>query len=104
MTQEILHQRWVHSHEDDTANEMVFRPADYPFPPSRGRRFFELKADGSLVEGGPGAADRPKESQGRWKLEEGKKLLFYAGSRKEPSRVMEVKSVGNDRLVVEKKK
>jgi len=31
--------RWVHSHEEDTDDEMVFRAADsgYAFPPSRGR-------------------------------------------------------------------
>ena len=37
--------------EEDTNTEMVFRPATYNFPRSRGRRSFELKTDGILVEG-----------------------------------------------------
>src|SRR5262245_50526487 len=29
--------RWVHSREEDAGGVRVFRPADYQFPPSRGR-------------------------------------------------------------------
>ncbi len=36
-----LCQRWIHSHEEDTDTEMVYRPADFAFPPSRGRTGFE---------------------------------------------------------------
>jgi len=28
-----LERRWIHSHEEDTPDEMVLRPDDYPFPP-----------------------------------------------------------------------
>jgi hypothetical protein len=37
--------RWVHSHEEDTDDETVFRAADsgYAFPPSRGREALELR-------------------------------------------------------------
>ncbi len=38
---------WRHSHEEDEANDIaVFRPVDFPFPPSRGRAEFELLPDG----------------------------------------------------------
>jgi hypothetical protein len=53
-TERILRPCWVHSHEEDSDEEMVFRPAAYEFPPSRGRRSFELKPDGILAEGGIG--------------------------------------------------
>ena len=29
----VLNKRWLHSHEEDSENEMVFRPSTYPFPP-----------------------------------------------------------------------
>ena len=45
--------RWVHSHEEDTGDEMVFRSADYAFPPSRGRESIELRADGSYAGTSP---------------------------------------------------
>ena len=34
--------RWVHSHEEDSGDELVFRPAGYAFPPSRGREALTL--------------------------------------------------------------
>jgi hypothetical protein len=99
-TERILRRRWVHSHEEDTDKEMVFRPAAYEFPPSRGRRSFELKPDGALVEGGIGPTDRPVETQGTWELRDDRLLL-----RRDPSqtpRVMRIASVEDERLVVEK--
>jgi hypothetical protein len=99
-TERMLRRRWVHSHEEDTEKEMVFRPAGYEFPPSRGRSSFELKPDGSLVEGGIGPTDRPVEAQGTWELRSDRLVL-----RRDPShtpRVMRIASVDDDRLVVEK--
>lgn len=99
-TERILRRRWVHSHEEDTDNEMVFRPAAFEFPPSRGRRSFELKPDGSLGEGRIGPTDRPLESQGTWELED-QRLLLRTDPSQEP-RVMRIVSVNEDRLVIEK--
>jgi len=99
-TERIVRRRWVHSHEEDTDKEMVFRPAAFEFPPSRGRTSFELKPDGALLEGGIGPTDRPVETQGTWELEDDRLLL-----RRDPSetpRVMRIASVEEERLVVEK--
>jgi hypothetical protein len=61
--------RWVHSHEDDTGDELVYRPADYAFPPSRGREAIELRADGSYAGTVPGPADKPVAGDsGQWTL------------------------------------
>ena len=60
---------WVHSHEEDSDTELVFRPADYDFPRSRGRQSIELRADGSYAERRPGPVDVPEESTGSWKLD-----------------------------------
>ena len=59
---------WVHSHEEDSGGERVYRPADYDFPPARGRRGFELRPGGELVLYGPGATDRPEAATGRWSV------------------------------------
>ncbi len=39
IARDALAGRWVHSHEEDTDDEMVFRAADsgYRFPPARAR-------------------------------------------------------------------
>jgi hypothetical protein len=99
-TERILRRRSVHSHEEDSNEEMVFRPAAYEFPPSRGRRSFELKPDGILAEGGIGPTDRPMETQGTWELRDDRLLL--RGDPSETPRVMRIASVDDDRLVVEK--
>ena len=100
-TERFLQRRWVHSHEEDEEKEMVFRPASFEFPPSRGRRSFELKPDGSLVEGGIGPTDRPVETQGTWELEDDDHLVLRPAPPATP-RVMKIASVDENRLVIEK--
>lgn len=102
ITPEILYQHWVHSHEEDTDTEMVFRPATFNFPRSRGRKAFELKPDGSLVEIGIAPTDRRQETTGTWKLEDDDTLIFYKGAESEPGRVMHIASAGKERLVIKK--
>ncbi len=93
----ILQRNWVHSHEEDTDKEMVFRPASYSFPPSRGRTGLDLRGDGSYAQSAPGPTDRPEESEGTWELAEGElKLKAPDGS----TRVLQIASADPDRLVV----
>jgi len=95
-----LHGRWVHSHEEDTDGEMVFRPATHRFPPSRGRTSFELRPDGTYVESSPGPVDLPEESTGRWALEGRRLVLGAEGDR--PGHAWELTAAETDRLVVKK--
>lgn len=97
-----LHQHWVHSHEEDTATETVFRPASFAFPRSRGRSAMALKPDGGLVETGPGPTDRPRESPGQWALEDNGTLSIYEKGKKKPKRTVKIVSLDKDRLVVRK--
>lgn len=97
---EIL-KRWLHSHEEDSATEMVFRPATFPFPRSRGRVGFELKADGSYVDRGIAPGDGPLEAEGAWSMENDILTLAcdaHPGGR----RTLRVISCTTDRLVIEK--
>lgn len=99
---EVLGQRWVHVQEEDTDDEMVFRPADQPLPPARGgRERFEFKPDGTFLERAPGPTDAPEERSGSWKLEEGK-LLLESDDAPEGLRVLEISAAEPDRLVVKK--
>jgi len=98
-----LAQRWVHSHEEDSDTEMVFRPASYKFPPSRGRSSFELRPDGSMTNSGLGPSDRSEKSEGRWRLDADENLVLHQGSGEgQQSRVLKLVSAGRDRLVVKK--
>ena len=95
-----LAQTWVHSHEEDTPGEMVFRPASYPMPPSRGRKSFQLAPDGHVRSSGPGPDDRTISSQGTWSLENSGALTLRpnAGGMTK----MTILSLNPDKLVVKK--
>ena len=97
----ILHQHWIHSHEEDTEDEVVYRPSHYDFPPARGRKGIELFDDGTLVEYAVGATDRPVGKHGRWKLV-GDQMALYDESDGEPTGMLKIKSLNIDKLVVRK--
>ena len=97
-----LHRLWVHSHEEDTDTEMVFRPSTFKFPPSRGRSSFDLKPDGSLVASGIAPDDRRSAAEGAWKLEGNNTLAFYTASQSTPDQVMQIVTVDPQRLVAKK--
>jgi hypothetical protein len=90
--------QWVHSHEEDTSEEMVYRPSSYGFPPSRGRTSLDLRPDGTYVESSPGPVDVPVESEGTWSVEGGR--LFLEGAADRPGQAWEVAAAERDRLTL----
>lgn len=98
-----LQQSWMHSHEEDTANETVYRPADYDFPLSRGRSGFELKPDNKLSEINIAPTDKTAEDMGSWQLKsDDEQLKLQLKPNDSAARDLEVKSVSKDRLVIKK--
>ena len=95
-----LCRRWVHSHEEDAGDALVFRPSGHPLPPSRGRRSLDLRRDGTLFETRPGADDRAEGSRGRWALKQNRLLLFHDAEARRPDRELEVVALASDRLVL----
>jgi hypothetical protein len=98
---DLLQKRWLHSHEEDSDSEMVFRPASFKFPPSRGRAGFDLKANKSYVDIGIAPADGPQESSGTWTVD-GNTLELFNPSSSTPARTLQILSVDKNRLVVRK--
>jgi hypothetical protein len=95
-----LHGQWTHSHEEDEPEILVFRPASWNFPPSRGRRSFHLRPDGSLETGAPGPDDRTRVRNGCWRLLPGDILeLIEPGNE---SRLHIVKAA-KDKLVLDRR-
>jgi hypothetical protein len=101
VTPEVLQRRWLHSHEEDSDAEMVFRPASFKFPPSRGRAGFDLKPNQSYVDIGIAPTDGPQESTGTWKLQDDQLQLFNQSSAT-PARTLQIVSADKNRLVVRK--
>ncbi len=94
-----LTQAWIHSHEEDTATATVYRPAQFPFPPARGRTGFQLQPDGTLSARKPGPTDQPVIASGSWKLDGDTLELAQKGQGKQ---LLCIESVEPDRLVVQK--
>ena len=92
-----LAQAWVHSHEEDTATPSVYRPAQFPFRPSRGRTGFHLRPDGTLTTRQPGPTDQTETAAGKWKLAGDQLELSTHG---EAPQTLCLESVEPDRLVV----
>jgi hypothetical protein len=91
---------WIHAHEEDNDRDMVFRRPTHRFPPSRGRRAFHLRPDGSMSDRRPGADDRPETTDGSWSLsDDGQLALTPANPARAASRLL-VRSVAPDRLVI----
>lgn len=98
-----LQQSWIHSHEEDTDTETVYRPADYDFPLSRGRAGFELKPDNKLAEITIAATDGTAEDAGSWHLkDDADDLKIQLNPDNSATRDLQIKSVSKNRLVVKK--
>lgn len=93
----VLHGDWLRSPEEDTATEVVYRPASYAFPPSRGREGLRLSADGTLIRSAIGATDLHTHRRGRWRLEDGVLHLEYE-SGPNASRALELVDASSTRL------
>ena len=91
-----LQASWVHSHEEDDGDRLVFRRRGSALPPSRGRVEFTLKPGGVVEVASPGPDDRGRRAAGQWTVA-GKRLEVDSPGF---SGTFEVETVSDDRLVV----
>jgi hypothetical protein len=96
-----LCQRWLHSREEDTSTETVYRPASYSFPPSRGRSGCEFCADGTYKGIRVGPTDTSAVTEGTWRIEDENARRIRVDSD-DTSRVLTIVSLNGDRLAIEK--
>ncbi len=93
---------WLHSHEDDTEEIKVYRPAGYDFPPSRGRVGFNLMEGGECIYYGIAPADGSTNEPASWRWEGGNTLVITPKEEGASEMVLEVVSVGEGMLKVKK--
>ncbi len=76
---------WLHSFEEDSGDITVYRPADYAFPPARGRAGVEFRPDGAFVELAIGRGDAHQATIARWQAEpSGRVRIVYPGNARAP--------------------
>ena len=95
-----LIKHWVHSHEEDDENGMVYRPSGYKLPRARGRVGFELKEDGTCEYFGIGRGDKAESTACTWTLEPGQQPLIRLRFDSGETQTFPVVSVDGKRLVV----
>jgi hypothetical protein len=98
----LLTGRWLHSHEEDTPTQSVYRPEGFSFAPARGRRGFELHADGSCTWIGIAPQDGSAESPCTWEFAGGKEPRAILHMAPGKSEVMRIASIDKGKLVVHK--
>jgi hypothetical protein len=105
-----LYSNWVHSYEEDSENELVFRRPDYNFPLVRGGRdAIDLNPDNTFTQrggllqqsGNLAADDRYLYSAGEWNLEEND-ILSLSTSTGSPPAKLKIISITDDKLVFHK--
>ena len=97
MDKDLIHRRWLYSHDEGGAK--VFRPAEEDFPPSRVPRIgYSFEPDGRVTRHAPGPADRTEAQGGRWHLDVAGKLVLEFPGR--PAEEVAVQGLTSDRLIL----
>jgi hypothetical protein len=91
---------WMHAREEDSSGELVFRPADYDFPPARGRDGYTFRADHSGDYIGISPRDGSALSSCTWQVRAGHPPALVIAFPDGRSDVLSVVSVDSERLVV----
>ena len=91
---------WTESREDRNKrpNVSVFRPSDYKFPPSRGRRGFEIKKNGEFILHEIGPTDRPVKIVGNFTVVDSNKIKVYLEDKRFTPftlRIVDIEENGN---------
>jgi hypothetical protein len=89
---ETLTNKWGHSHEEDAAGVLVYRPHTFDFPAARGREWFEFKKDGTYIQHDIAPADGNIALPGTWKQDPAHagSLLIGLQTKPEASYRMEI--------------
>jgi hypothetical protein len=93
-----LFKHWIHSFEESTDNEDVYRPVGFDFPPAFARRGLEIKENGEFVLHAIGPADGTVEVPGYWTAVRPSELSVCLEGR--PPLTLTIVSVDDDVLRV----
>jgi hypothetical protein len=99
---QAIYRRWLHSHEEDTERETVYRPDTYDLPPARGREGFDLRRDQSCTDIGIGPTDKASTEPGTWELGADGQLRIWSGPGRQDLRTLRLISLDDERMVVER--
>jgi hypothetical protein len=97
----LLCRQWIHSREEDTPAEIVYRPAGFSLPPSRGRSGLEFNADGTFKRIGIGATDISNVHDGAWQIDDANAGHVRVEVDGKPQ-LLKIQDLQKDRLTVKR--
>jgi hypothetical protein len=97
----LLCRHWVRSREEDTDTELVYRPAGFPLPPSRGRAGIEFNSDGTFKRIAIGSTDISNVRSGAWKIDAGNVDEVHVEVEGEPQ-LLKIQELKRDRLTIKR--
>jgi hypothetical protein len=98
---ECLYKHWIHSHEEDTEDNKVYRPSTFEFPRSRGRDSFEIRENGEVILHKIGPTDRSEEVKGTFTFDSNN-LKINPKTGNSESFTITILSCEEDKLVIKK--
>jgi hypothetical protein len=98
----LLEKTWLHSHEEDKNDTLVYRPNSFDFPPARGRTGFKMDADGTFHQYDIAPTDGLEELPGRWEMASEKLLNVTFPNKKATDFQAEIISITPDMLKVKR--
>jgi hypothetical protein len=99
---EIYEKHWIHSREEDSGDMQVYHPSTYNFPPSRGRRGFEIKKNGQFIQYGIAPDDRLRTNEGQWVIGETNIIRVEFSSKEIKQYKMKILTVDHNTLKIQK--
>ncbi|GAA4375897.1 hypothetical protein [Hymenobacter koreensis] len=96
----VLYRTWLHAHEEDQGDVLVYRPNTYSFKPSRGRTGFAFDQNGLFTQYDIAPTDGMEGRTGRWTAERERVLRISLNDQREPDYLLEVVSATPELLQV----
>ena len=93
-----LFQHWVHSFEESSGQQAVYRPVTYSFAPARGREGFEIKENGTFISHSIAPGDGNMTIEKKWVLQDDELVVSGKADRQRYKLV----SVTKDKLVLQR--
>lgn len=103
ITKALVGKTWLHSHENDRGDTIVYRPNSYDFPPSRGRTGFMLEANGTVHQYDIAPTDGLEEKAGKWSMRNGNLVEVTFPDKSSTDYEVEILSVTPELLKVKRK-
>jgi hypothetical protein len=97
---ELLIGTWVHAHEYDGENAIVFVPDTTPLPPSRGRTRYTFLPGNKVKKTMFGPSDKNENFEGTWSVDALPTIVMTISNRA-PERLTII-SIDRNRLVFER--